>query len=197
MESYRIYRANKRKRLRTDYIILVPAECFLEGSFYYPPFILNSGAKYTWDIWEKYFLKDLKHDTLPCHYFMERVNEDYVSINANPRFIPSYFIEDLAQAGIIDYKYRHSIVVMLGYNFNLYPMDRRMCTQLSYKILNPLMYDYNLHPERIKFIDECFKEGWQDFSKYSTLEYHLTESEHFDFDVLMPYIHQYNLYSTM
>ena len=196
MENFQIKRT-RRKRMKTDYIILVPMECFLEGNFYYPPYLLNSGGNYTWNVWEKYFIKDLKHDSVPCHYFIERVDEDYVSVVCNPFYNPSYFVEDLVQTGVIDYKYIHSLVIGIGYNFNLYTMDRRFCTKLSYELLNPLMYQFNLEPDRIKFIDECYKEDWQDFKKYSKLSYHLMESENFDFNILMPYIHKYNMYSTI
>lgn len=119
METYQIKRT-KRKRIRTDYILLVPSVCFLEGNFQYSPLFLNSGGKYIWDKWEKYLIKDLGHEVLPCNYFFTRVNEDYLGIVGCPYFHPSYFVEDLVQAGVIDYKYLHSIVIMLDFNFNLY-----------------------------------------------------------------------------
>lgn len=196
METYQIKRT-KRKRIRTDYILLVPSVCFLEGNFQYSPLFLNSGGKYIWDKWEKYLIKDLGHEVLPCNYFFTRVNEDYLGIVGCPYFHPSYFVEDLVQAGVIDYKYLHSIVIMLDFNFNLYNMDKRFATQLSYKLLNPLLRMYKLQPDRIKFIDECYKEDWKDFTKYSRLTYHLTESEYFDFNQLMPYVHKYDLYNTL
>lgn len=194
METFQIKRVTGR-RMRTDYIVLVPSICFIEKKYPISPVVYNSGGTYTWGIWEKYFLKDLKRRMLPCHFFLERINEDYTATVGSPYFTRSYFIDELVQTSIIDHRYLHSIVIMLGFNFNLYPTDRRLCTQLSYKLINPLLRQYDLNPTRVKFIDECFNDNWQDSLKDSKLDYELCESELFDINILIEYIHKYNEYN--
>jgi hypothetical protein len=184
----------KRIRLRTDYIVLIPSTLLIEEKFFIDPLVINSGNMYTWGIWEKYFLHSLKKEALPCHYFTELVGEDYVTYKGLPDFQPSYFMEDLVSAGIIDYKYRNSLVVVVGENFNLHTLEKRLAEQLASKVLSPLLRINKLHPERIKFIDECFKEDWKTSLKYSTLDYKLTESKYFDINILLSAIFKYKYY---
>lgn len=183
----------KRIRRRTDYIILVPSTCFREN-FYITPLVEDSGDKYTWGIWEYYFYHDLQKEVLPCHYFTERIGEDFTNIVGLSEFHPSYFIEDLVQAGIVDYRFIHSIIISVGCNFNRYPVDKRFSMQITNKILDPLLRKYDLSPDRIKFIDECYKENWQESLENSTLQYKLEESKYFDMNQLTPFIHRYKNY---
>lgn len=183
----------RRIRRRTDYILLVPSVMLME-KFYIDPLVINSGRMYTWGIWEKYFLDDLKKEALPCHYFMEQVADDYVCYKGLPDFQPSYFAEDLVSAGIIDYKFRNSIVVVLGENFNIDVFSTRFAEQLACKVVAPLLREYSLHPERIKFIDECLKEDWKTSLSYSTLQYDIKESNYFDINKLLQAVNKYKNY---
>lgn len=184
----------KRVRRRTDYILLVPSSLLIEKKFYIDPIVLNSGYIYTWGIWERYFLEDLKKEALPCHYFSELVGEDYVTYKGLPDFQPSYFVEDLVSAGIIDYKYLNSLVVVMGENFNMHPLEKRYAEQLASKVLSPLLRQNKIHPERIKFIDECLKEDWKTSLKYSTLQYNIQESNFFNINILLSAVFKYKYY---
>lgn len=180
----------KRIRRRTDYIILVPS-LLLKEDFYIDGIVEDSGRLFTYGIWEKYWLKELAKDSLPCHYFSERIAEDFYVMKCLPDFQPSYFLEDLVQAGIINYKYRNSIMVVIGENFNRYPLDRRFCEQISSKVLDPLLREYGIHQDRILFIDEILNSNWKESFKESTLKYNLVTSKHFDMNILRQAINKY------
>lgn len=183
----------RRIRRRTDYILLVPS-VMLKEKFYIDPIVLDSGRVYTWGIWEKYFLNDLKKDALPCHYFIEQVAEDYVVYKGLADFQPSYFVEDLVSAGVINRRYLNSIVVVLGENYNRTVFEKRCAEQLSSKVIAPLLREYSLHPERIKFIDECLEEDYKESLSYSTLQYEIEPSKFFDINILLPAVFKYKNY---
>lgn len=182
-----------RVRRNTDYIILVPSLLFRDKVIPPDGLVLDSGPMYTWNIWEKYFLHKLGKESLPCHYYFDKVGKDYVTIVGQNEMNPSYFIDDLVQASIINYKYLNSIVIMIGEDFNKRGMNRRMLEQLVCKLLIPLMKRFKLNKTRIKFIDECFLPNWEDSLKYSKLRYTLTESSYFDINFLTQFINKYNI----
>lgn len=193
METYQIQRV-KLIRRRTDYIVLVPSTNFIQAQFPISPAVKDSGYSYTWGIWEKYFLKELRHAGLPCHYFIEEIGNDFACIVGQPKYNPSYFIEDLVQSGIIEYTYRNSLVIMMGYNFNLYGLEKRMCTHMASKLISPLLREYDLQPDRVKLIDECYKDNWKQYLKESILDYNLSETKYFDMNILTQFIFKYKNY---
>lgn len=196
MENFEIKR-NILKRNYTRHIILTPATNFIESNSYINNIVYNSSKYYTWDIYEKYFVENLHHYTLPCHYFIERVNEDYVSIVGEQIHSPSYWIELMANIGAINYDFRYSIVIGLGFNFNKYPLDRRLCIQLSKKVLCPLLYKYKLSPEDIYFIDDILNDDYQDIIN-TFMKGHkiiINKSKYFDINILMQYVEKYKIRS--
>lgn len=180
-------------RFRTEYIILVPILSFREKTRYIDSVVINSMDLYVYNIWEKYLLHLCKHKYLPYHYFISRVGDDFVTIKGQPDVNKSYWLEDCVSASIIDLQYRNSIIVGIDYNFNIYNTDRRLCEQLSFKILSHLMKLYKLNPDRIKFLDEVLKDNWKENLEDSILEYTIEESKFFDFNILIPYINKYKM----
>lgn len=190
METFELKR-NTLKRSSTEYLILTTSLNFIEKGSYIDPVVYNSGYSYTWNIYEKYFLHTMGHNTLPCHYFIERIGEDYVGIVGEQLWSPSYWLEDLAQQGIIEYKYKHSVVVGIGFNFNIYPPDRRLSNQLSKKLICPIMRHYNLPFDRVLYIDECLKPDYKEYLRFMTPEYMIEESKYFDINMILQYVNRY------
>lgn len=183
----------RRIRRRTDYIIIVPS-LMLKENFFIDPIVIDSGKLYTWGIWEKYFLKELRKDALPCHYFVEQIGEDYTCIKGLPDFQPSYFIEDLVSVGVVDRKYLNSIIVVVGENYNRQTLSERCSEQVASKVICPLLRDFQLHPERVMFIDECLREDYQESMQYSNLEYDIETSKFFDMTIMRQAIFKYKNY---
>lgn len=193
METYQIKRI-KTLRRRTDYILLIPSINFIQSSMFITPLVKDSGYQYTWGIWEKYFLYDLRHKALPCHFFIEEIDNDFACIVGLAKYHPSYFLDDLVQAGIIDYRYRNSIVIMMNYAFDRHIPEKRMYIQMSNKVIDPLLREYDLQPNRVKLFDEFLNDDWEYYLKVSSLDYNLSTTKYFDMNILNQYIFKYKNY---
>jgi esterase/lipase superfamily enzyme len=185
-----IIRNNRSVRRQTNYIILTHARNLIQD-FYIDPVVIHGNNKFTWGIWQRYFIEDLKKDLVPCHYFVEQLSTDYVIYRGMNEFQPSYFVEDLVSASIIDYKYRNSLLVVIGDDFSINTVEERMAQHLSDKLLTGLMKQYNLDFTRIKYIDDCLKPEWKENFKYSSLEYKYTEEKYFDFQTIKTNLDKY------
>lgn len=196
MENYRLWK-NTRYRKTTKYIILVPSMYFYDrkNPIYIDNIVRDSADLYVYDIWEKYFMRGQQQKYLPYHYFMTKVGDDGIAIKGQPDYNYSWYVEDLVSAGIIEFTYINSIVVMLDWNFALRTYDRRMASQLVYKVLNPVLKENKLSPERIVFIDDILKDNWKDIMDTSNLDYELGISTYFNFDIINQYLSQYKNYN--
>ncbi|ALN97729.1 hypothetical protein Bp8pS_050 [Bacillus phage vB_BpuM-BpSp] len=185
-----ILRNFRRIRRRTDYIIITHARNLME-KFYIDPFVIQGNNGFTWGTWQNYFIDDLKKDALPCHYFVEYMERDYVIYKGLADFQPSYFVEDLVSASIIDYKYMNSIVVVISEDFSINTLEDRLCQQLADKVLSPLLRQHELDFTRIKYIDECLKDNWEENLKFSNLNYKYTKQRYFNFQKIKTNIDKY------
>jgi hypothetical protein len=179
-----IIRNYRRYRRKTEYIIITHARNLIENIYIDPIVIKGGGRKFTWGIWQRYWIDDLKKPALPCHYFMEYLDKDYVIYTGLYDFQPSFYIEDLVSAGVIDYKYLNSMLIIIGDDFSTNTIERRMSEHLSDKVLTGLLRTYELDFTRIKYIDECLKPEWKENLANSTLEYQIEPAKHFDFNVI-------------
>lgn len=185
-----IIRNYRRFRRKTEYIIITHARNLME-KVYIDPSVIQSTNKYTWGIWQKYFIEDLKKPALPCHYFEEYLDRDYAVFKGIADFQPSYFIEDLVSAGVIEYKYLNSILIVIGDDFSVNTIENRLVEHLCDKVITPLLRTYELDFTRVKYIDDCLEESWEENLKYSTLEYKYVKAKYFDFQTIKSNIDKY------
>ena len=185
-----IIRNYKRYRRRTDYIIITHARNLIEN-FYIDPMVILPNNQYTWGTWQKYFIQDLQKPALPCHYFSEFLDRDYVIYKGLEEFQPSYFIEDLVSAGVMKYQYLNSILIVIGDDFSVNTVDNRLAEHLSDKVLTGLLRRYQLDFTKIKYIDDCLMDDWQNNLKYSTLEYKYVPQRYFDMQVIKSNVDKY------
>lgn len=178
-----ILRNYKRIRRKTEYIILTHARNLMED-FFIDNSVILPNHKYTWGIWQNYFIEDLKKPALPCQYFTEFLDKDYVVYKGIADFQPSYYIEDLVSAGVMKYQYLNSILVVIADDFSINTVDNRLAEHLSDKVLAPLLRQFNLDFTRVKYIDECLHDDWKNNLKYSTLQYKYVPQKFFDFQVI-------------
>lgn len=178
-----IIRNDRRIRRKTQYIILTHSRNLIED-FYINPKVIQGYHGYTWGLWQKYFIKDLQKDLLPCHYFAEYLENDYVIYKGLGDVQYSYFLEDLVSASIIPYQYLNSILIDIGIDFSLYIPDNRLYEHLADKLICPLIREYKLDFTRVKYIDDCLNENWEENLKNSTLKYKYTKAQFFDFNIL-------------
>lgn len=181
----------KRIRLKTEYIILLQASNLMKNNIPVDPNIIPGSYKYTWGIWQNYFLRDLYQEALPCHYFTELLDRDYVIYKGLPDFKPSYFIEELVKNNILQSQYKNSIVVVIGEDFNTDVLEQRLAEHLSDKVLVPLLREYDLDFTRIKLLDECLDPNWEEYLKHSKLNYNIKKHKYFDMQTIRFSINKY------
>lgn len=176
---YQIYNYRK-KRVRTDYIILCHSLDLIKESIYINPIVLKGNYKYTWGIFQNYWIRNINKRALPCHYFVELLDKDYVIYNGLPEFKPSYYIEDLVKNNIIEYKYKNSILIVMQENLNIEPPELRMFDHVCDKLLAELVKRYHLDWTRIKTLDECLTLDWSEQLKLSNIDYKITKMKYLD-----------------
>lgn len=180
---YPIYRY-KSYRPRTDYILLIPSVNFIKSTLYIDPIVRRGNYKFTWEIWQKYFVHDMFLKEVPCHYYCELLDTDYVIYKGCPDQKRSTYLEEMVKNGIINPEYKNAIVIMLQDNFYIDMPDRRMWDQLNSKCISQLLRQYNLSPNRIKIIDECLTDNWKENLELSGLKYEITESKWYNKDIM-------------
>ena len=170
----------KKKRIRTQYIILCHAVDLIKEGIYIDPIVRQGTYKYTWGIWQEYFLRNINKYALPCHYFVELLDKDYVVYNGLADFKQSYFIEELVKYGVIEYNYKDSILVLIGENFNIEPPEQRMFDQMNDKLISKLVKEYNIDFDHVKLLDECLSIGYEEILKINKLGWNITPIKYFD-----------------
>lgn len=157
--NYRIW-ANRERRFRTDYIILTHLPNLEIKDHLLPDDMKKSRNKYTWNQWQKYFIKWGNDRKLPVHYFIEMVDHDWAVMKGLEDTKPSYYLDELVSQGIIEGKYRNAVVVFIGENYDLRNLDPRCIEHLSSKVLVPLVKRFKLSWDRIMYLDECLTESF-------------------------------------
>ena len=157
--NYRIW-ANRERRFRTDYIILTHLPNLEIKDHLLPDDMKKSRNKYTWNQWQKYFIKWGNDRKLPVHYFIEMVDHDWAVMKGLEDTKPSYYIDELVSQGIVEGKYRNAVVVFIGENYDLRNLDPRCIEHLSSKVLVPLVKRFKLSWDRIMYLDECLTESF-------------------------------------
>ena len=165
---YQIWK-NKEIRPKTEYVIICQAKNTRETSFaYFNPLLIRSNSTYTWGEWQNYYMQDLKRRKLPCHYFVEYLDNDYVVYQGLSEEHPSYFIRELIEAGVVNSEYKNSILITVGENYNIDIPEYRMYEHLCSKCICSLMRRYKLHQERIVYFDARTKIHLQNYLKTRT-----------------------------
>lgn len=181
----------RRLRRKTEHIIIVQAKNLRETNQQITPEVLRGTYRYTWGIWQQYFLTDLVKDALPCHYFAELLDRDYVVYKGLNDYKPSYYVEDLVRNNIIESKYKNSILIVLGEDFELDVLEKRLSDHLCDKVIVPLLREYKLDFTRVKLLDECLTENWEDNLKMSDLKYDIHTHKYFDMNTIKMSITRY------
>lgn len=183
---YQIYR-NRERRIKTEYIILAHARNLHDLTQYIKPSVKLSSYSYTWAVWQKYFMRDIQKGTvteansptLPMHYFVELLDEDYVAFAGIPHSQPSWYIQELVDANILPYKYKNSILIVIGEDYTIDVAEDRMFEHLCQKVLSGLAYDYKLGHTHIITMDDALSIGWKEQHKLSNLNYDIALMKNF------------------
>jgi len=188
LRLYREKRINKpsNKIILTQAINLIDSDYFINGEVY------KTNYKYTWGIWQKYFIEFLRKPALPFHYFTEFLDKDYVEYKGLPNLNRSYFLDELANAGIIEYKYKNCILIGIGENWNIDIPERRFYDHLAQKILIPLMREHHLNVNDVLILEDCFTSDWENKLEKSELNYKFYNHKYYDKVILKTYINKWD-----
>ncbi len=134
---YEIRKA-REKHKQPKYIILSQVRNFYEFHTPLKPILRLGTSTFTWNQWQRYFYKILQRWHIPFHYFIEQIANEFSVFVGEPEQSPSYFLEEMLDAGIIPEIYRESIVVGIGEDFSIEIAEKRMYEQLCFRLLVPL-----------------------------------------------------------
>lgn len=189
--SYQYIMYNSRRvRPFTKHIILTQVGNLIEDHYISPDAITHNDF-FTAGVIEEYCMRYLKKEQLPYHYYIDKIGDDWFNFKGLAEFQPSYFIEDLVQAGVIKYEYLDSIVIVLADDFTRYPVDNRMSEKLCHQVLSDLLRRYKLHFEQVHYIDDCLTDNWEENLKTSTLKYNYQLQKYFDFEKIKVNINKF------
>ena len=178
----------RSKRPKTKYIILAHAVDLIKKDLYINPIVNRGTYKLTWDIWQEYWYLYQKRLDLPCHFFVELLNKDYVVFTGLAMQKKSYFLNELAEYNIIKDEYRDSLLVIIGENFKYDLPEQRMYEHIANRILSPMCYQYQINFEdRVLLLDECLTPDWEKNLKESKLGYDFIPMELFNKDLFLTY----------
>lgn len=179
----------RSKRFNTNYIIIAHAVDLIKPDIYINPVVNRGTYKLTWDIWQEYWYLYQKKLDVPCHYFVELLNKDYVVFTGLAMQKKSYFLEELANAGLIKDEYRDSLLVLIGENFEYDLPEQRLYQHLANRILSPLCYQYKINFEdRVLTLDEILVPNWKEIlDNHKILNYQITPMNYWNQDLFISY----------
>ena len=117
--------------------------------------LAKGSRKFTWNDWQKYLTTWGNKTKLPNHHFIELVDDDYVVMKGLGETRPSYYLDELVEAGVIARQYQNALIIMIADDFNLRIPSKRFYEILAEKLLVPLLKLYHLDWSRIVYFDEC------------------------------------------
>lgn len=188
---YEIKKLKAHRKNKTDYIILCQAKNLFPTGVPLDPSITRGNRRYTWGTWQNYFMSRTGEYRLPCHFFTEFIDNDYVIYNGLGISQRSYFLDDLIDLGVIDRAYRDSIFVLIQEDLEVDKLENRFYEHLCDKLICPMMLEYNIQPSRVVYIDEILNINWQEKQLQTKLDYGITEARFYNRTQLLQYINRY------
>jgi hypothetical protein len=160
------------KRSETKYVVLTQCRSLYEQNAYISNDALLGGTyKCTWIEWQKYWYYHTDHRKIPCHYFCEFLDDNYVIYIGNPLVNRSYFLEDLADARIIPERYRNALLISLSDDFRMTFPDKEMLNNLADKLLSTLMCEFPIDENSIVLLDDILTSDYDFALKENNLTY--------------------------
>lgn len=163
MARYMI-RQDRRRRISPDTHVIITHMYNLElkGISYGDHDLIRGSYRYSWGRTQDYLLRHVYKYGLPMHYYVEQLEQDYVVFKGISEYKPSYYINELVDAGIIERKYRDSLLIVIAEDFEYYTAEGRMMAHLSDKVLFHLHKTMGIDFNKIKILDECFTDNYID-----------------------------------
>lgn len=183
----------RRSKSRKPHIIITHAHNLIlkENTFSYRD-LLKGSYKYSWGKFQNYLIHHVDKYSLPMHYYIELIDKDYAVMKGLSDHKPSYFLDELVNKGIIKAKYKHSILIVIGEDFDLYNPDVRLLRHLSDKVLVPLATENKVDFNHIVTLEDCYTDNYLD--KLENNRFETKPMRRFDINILKQI---YNIYNVM
>ena len=120
--------------------------------------VLMGSSSFNQDRVNKYFRYELHMEKYPFHFALEYAESDYHALMLEPTYTRSKYLADLVEAGVIPYRYRDAICVCIYEDYNVDHPDDRMYDVLAYRILAPVMRQFSIIKQNVKFLDDILVE---------------------------------------
>lgn len=153
-------RRRRNQAFQTHIIITHMHNLLLKENKFDNKDLLKGSYKYSWGKVQNYLIRYAYNRGLPMHYYVELLDKDYVVFEGLSDYKPSYFLQELADKGIIHQKYRNSILIAIADDFSIYNADTRMLKHLADKLLIPLCKRERLSLHEVKIMDEIYTDNY-------------------------------------
>ena len=154
---------DRRRRIQTrstNIIIMHMNNLILKQNPFHDRDLLKGSYHYSWGKVQNYLIRHVNKNSLPMHYYIELLDNDYVAFKGLSEFKPSYFLQEMANKHIIDPYYSNSILIAVADDFNIFNPETRMYKHLSDKVLIPLCKQFEINFQQIKSFDEILSENY-------------------------------------
>lgn len=179
----RITTGYRRNPKQVDGFILINIKNMYEKGRFLLPTVLKGETKYyRFQSWQEYFYTEVRKTPLPFHFYSEYYQGDWfmgVGCNFAQR---SWFIDEVARAGLIDEKYRNYNVIAISHDTDLRAYPDRLMMHLSDRILSNYVKFFAVQFGSIVFFDEILRANWQEKLKSSKLRYKIEPDKVTDFE---------------
>ena len=160
-ESMVVIRPDNTYRRRANNIIIAQIHSLTPLNAVFDPSIWGGGSStYTWKRVQEFFSRSplARHRQLPMHYYMEYLNDDYVTYVGCPVTNRSWFLDLAVAARVIPIAYRDDILIVTQENYSVESMERRCWQHLAHNTITPLMRTFDIPKERVLFFENIVNE---------------------------------------
>ena len=156
-EALVLYKPDRDYRRQGKHIIIAQMESIVPLHATMDPSIWGAGdIAYTWKRVQEFYYRrpEARNGQMPCHYYSEYLDDDYVTYVGCPLTNRSWFLQMAVAAGVLPVVYNDAILIVLQENYGVEVTDKRLWRILSHTVISPLMRLFDITRDRVLFFEK-------------------------------------------
>ena len=156
-EALVLYKPDRDYRRQGKHIIIAQMESIVPLHATMDPSIWGAGdIAYTWKRVQEFYYRrpEARNGQMPCHYYSEYLDDDYVTYVGCPLTNRSWFLQMAVAAGVLPVVYNDAILIVLQENYGVEVTDKRLWRILSHTVISPLMRMFDVTRDRVLFFEK-------------------------------------------
>ena len=156
-EALVLYKPDRDYRRQGKHIIIAQMESIVPLHATMDPSIWGAGdITYTWKRVQEFYYRrpEARNGQMPCHYYSEYLDDDYVTYVGCPLTNRSWFLQMAVAAGVLPVVYNDAILIVLQENYGVEVTDKRLWRILSHTVISPLMRLFDITRDRVLFFEK-------------------------------------------